>query len=260
LSAAVETEISDALAIEARGLSKSFEKTILSDLSLSVGVGEFVAIVGPSGCGKSTLLNIIAGLVEPDAGAVRLGFGGFDALIGNVGYMQQRDALLPWRTVLANARLGLELRGVARREADELVRSHLATFGLNADILNKRPWQLSGGMRQRVALLRSILSSRGALLLDEPFSALDAITRQDLQRWLADFLRRERMTVILVTHDVNEALMLSDRLLVMSSPPARFIAEYELERDGANGASADIVKRARLKSEIEAALAQGRRN
>jgi len=98
------------------------------------------------------------------------------------------------------------------------------------------------------------------LLLDEPFSALDAITRQDLQRWLADFLRLERMTVLLVTHDVNEALMLSYRLLVMSSPPARFIAEYELERDGANGASADIVKRARLKSEIEADLAQGRRN
>jgi ABC-type nitrate/sulfonate/bicarbonate transport system ATPase subunit len=187
------------------------------DVSFDVEAGEFIAIIGPSGCGKSTLLNAIAGLLEPSAGTISVE-GDRNALrLGNIAYMQQRDVLLPWRTVLANARLGLELKGIDRRTADDAVSELVVRFGLG-DVINSYPWQLSGGMRQRVALLRASLPDSGVLLLDEPFGALDAITRRDLQRWLAGVLDRTDRAVLLVTHDVEEALLLADRVFVMSPP------------------------------------------
>jgi ABC-type nitrate/sulfonate/bicarbonate transport system ATPase subunit len=187
-------------------------------VSFDVDAGEFVALIGPSGCGKSTLLNAAAGLVEPDEGKIALDGDASAARLGRVAYMQQRDLLLPWRTALQNARLGLEFHGVARAEADRLAIAGAQRFGLG-DVLGSYPWQLSGGMRQRVALLRSSLPESGLLLLDEPFGALDAITRRDLQQWLAEVLDRSARAVVLVTHDVEEALLLADRVHVMSPGP-----------------------------------------
>lgn len=187
------------------------------DLSIEVDAGEFVAIVGPSGCGKSTLLNAIAGLTEPSSGAISIDGNPKAVRLGKVAYMHQRDLLLPWRTVLENARLGLELAGTDRHIADTAASERAERFGLGG-ALGSFPWQLSGGMRQRVALLRATLPESGVLLLDEPFGALDAITRRYLQQWLAGVLERAGRAVLLVTHDVEEALLLADRVYVMSTP------------------------------------------
>jgi ABC-type nitrate/sulfonate/bicarbonate transport system ATPase subunit len=201
---------------------------VVDRISLSVDSGEFVALIGPSGCGKSTLLNVIAGLVEPANGTVLLDGDIAQVRTGRIAYMHQRDLLMPWRTVLANARLGLEVRGVPRPEADRRAAELARIFGLG-DALNLYPWQLSGGMRQRVALLRSSLPDSGVLLLDEPFGALDAITRADLQRWLSEVLDRSDRATVLVTHDVEEALLLADRVLVMSPGPGRIIGEERID-------------------------------
>jgi NitT/TauT family transport system ATP-binding protein len=192
--------------------------TALSELSLTARVGEVVAIVGPSGCGKSTLLELLAGLQLPDEG---------EALAEPAAYMPQRDLLLPWRTALGNAALALECAGVGRREAREQARPLFERFDLGG-FENARPYELSGGMRQRVALARTFLSGRPLVLLDEPFASLDAITRGALQEWLAATLREESRTVILVTHDVQEALYLADRVAIMSSRPGRIVAEIEV--------------------------------
>lgn len=191
---------------------------VVRNTTLEVEAGEFLAIIGPSGCGKSTLLNAIAGLMEPTSGAISVN-GSQSQRLGRVAYMQQRDLLLPWRTVLNNARLGLELNGMAKQLADEAVKESATHFGLEG-VLDFYPWQLSGGMRQRVALLRATLPDSEVLLLDEPFGALDAITRRDLQQWLAGVLNRTNRAVLLVTHDVEEALLLADRVYVMSHPVA----------------------------------------
>lgn len=197
---------------------------VLKDVSLSVGAGEFVAVLGPSGCGKSTLLNLIAGLQEPDSGEVLLDGDPFARRIGRVAYMHQRDLLLPWRTVIENARLSLELGGATAAEVENRAREGAERFGLSR-AADSYPWKLSGGMRQRVALLRATLPDRLVLLLDEPFGALDAITRADLQKWLADVLDRANRAVVLVTHDVEEALILADRVYVMAGPPGRIVDE-----------------------------------
>jgi ABC-type nitrate/sulfonate/bicarbonate transport system ATPase subunit len=187
----------------------------LADVSLSASAGEIVAVVGPSGSGKSTLLELLAGLQRPDAGSVA-------AL--PAAYMPQRDLLLPWRSALANAALALECSGMSAREARGRARPLFERFGLSG-FEDARPWELSGGMRQRVALVRTFLAGRELLLLDEPFASLDAITRAGLQEWLADALRAERRTVVLVTHDVIEALYLADRVVVLSPRPGRVAAE-----------------------------------
>lgn len=193
----------------------------LQGISLEVAAGEFVALVGPSGCGKSTLLNVIAGLQEPDEGVVTVDGAPADRL-GRVAYMHQRDLLMPWRTVRENARLGLEIRGSNRAAAEQLVDERARRFGLG-EVLDRRPWQLSGGMRQRVALLRATLPETGVLLLDEPFGALDAITRSSLQGWLAGIMDQSDQSVVLVTHDVEEALLLADRVHVMAGGPGRIV-------------------------------------
>jgi ABC-type nitrate/sulfonate/bicarbonate transport system ATPase subunit len=198
------------------------------DISLSVAAGEFAAIIGPSGCGKSTLLNAVAGLIEPYSGRIFINGNVGTSRLGHVAYMQQRDLLLPWRTVLENARIALEIGGTDRQHANEAASALAERFGLN-NVLDRYPWQLSGGMRQRAALLRSSLQHSGILLLDEPFGALDALTRRDLQQWLATVLDRRDRAVLLVTHDVEEALLLADRVYVMSPGPGTIAATVEVQ-------------------------------
>jgi NitT/TauT family transport system ATP-binding protein len=207
--------------LDVRGVSKRFgELEVVRDAWLSVAPGEFVSIVGPSGCGKSTLLNIAAGLLEPDAGEIWLAGAPAPRRLGRVAYMPQRDALLPWRTVLDNAILGLEVAGVARGVARERALALLPRFGL-AGFADQYPAALSGGMRQRAAFLRTVLTEQPLLLLDEPFGALDALTRRSMQEWLLDLWTELGRTILMVTHDVEEALLLSDHVAVMTARPGR---------------------------------------
>jgi ABC-type nitrate/sulfonate/bicarbonate transport system ATPase subunit len=198
----------------------------LDGLSLTVGEAEFVALVGPSGSGKSTLLDIVAGLITQDSGAVRLDGEATTAeqRLGQSAYMQQRDLLLPWRTTTGNAALGLEASGMARSEAEQRAATELWRFGLDG-FDNAYPSQLSGGMRQRAAFLRTILPRKALVLFDEPFGALDALTRADLQAWLAGLWEQERSSVLLVTHDVEEAVFLADRVIVLTPRPGRVAFE-----------------------------------
>ncbi len=197
-------------------------------LDLRVAEGQVLGVVGPSGCGKSTLLELIAGLQEPDHGTVEVA-GAADAKGRRevCSYMPQHDLLLPWRDALGNAALALESQGLARREARERAAPLFERFGL-ADFERSRPRALSGGMRQRVAFMRTLLPGRPVLALDEPFASLDAITRTDMQQWLADALAAEPRTVVLVTHDVEEALFLSDRVAVLSRRPGRVVEEIDV--------------------------------
>jgi NitT/TauT family transport system ATP-binding protein len=187
-------------------------------MSLAVTPEEIVAVVGPSGCGKSTLLELVCGLQRPDSGAVEAA----PAVL-----MPQRDCLLPWYSALDNAALALLARGASRREARERARPLFEEFGLEG-FERARPPELSGGMRQRVAFLRTLLSGKPVLALDEPFASLDALTRQQMQAWLEEALAREPRTVVLVTHDVEEAAVLADRVVVMSARPGRAVAEVEV--------------------------------
>ena len=212
-------------AIETAHVSKMMERDsrplqVLRDVNFHAEEGEFVSIIGPSGCGKSTLLNIIAGLDSPTSGSVAL-HGGTDRLrLGSVGYMQQKDLLMPWRSVLDNATLGLELQGVSKRDAGQRARQHLGRFGLEG-FENAYPHELSGGMRQRAAFLRTVLADQEVFLLDEPFGALDALNRTQIHQWLTSLWESMQKTIVLVTHDVDEAILLSDRVYVMSARPGR---------------------------------------
>jgi ABC-type nitrate/sulfonate/bicarbonate transport system ATPase subunit len=215
-------------ALEARSISKDFGPlAALADVSLTLGAGEFVSVVGPSGCGKTTLLRILAGLLEPGGGRVLLDGDEQRELLGRIGYMPQDDLLMPWRTTLDNVTLGLELAGVERAQARRRARAELERFGL-AGFERHWPRALSGGMRQRAALLRTFLAGRDVLLLDEPFGALDALTREELREWLLEVWESDRKTILLVTHDVEEAVFLSDRVYVMSGRPGRIRATVEV--------------------------------
>jgi NitT/TauT family transport system ATP-binding protein len=208
-----------------RGVTKSFAgrhgaTAVLAGLEFDVLERDFVSIIGPSGCGKTTVFNIIAGLLDPDAGTLTYRGAPVASLRGRVGYMMQKDLLFPWRTVLQNVLLGLELRGVAAREARETARAYLSDFGLSGSE-NAYPQTLSGGMRQRVALIRTLIMDPELLLLDEPFSALDYQTRLYLEGVLLDAVATYNKTVILITHDIDEAVALSKRVVVLSGRPTR---------------------------------------
>jgi ABC-type nitrate/sulfonate/bicarbonate transport system ATPase subunit len=241
----------------ARGRDRALET--LRDVSFTVGEGEFVSLVGPSGCGKSTLLRMLAGLLTPTAGTLTIEGAASDHLLGATGYMPQRDMLMPWRTVLDNATVALEFRGRSRQEARAQARAMLPIFGLEG-FERAHPVALSGGMRQRVSLLRTVLAGRRILLLDEPFGALDAITRADLHEWLAGLISQLAATVILVTHDLEEAAYLSDRVYVMSARPGRIAASVAIPLPrprsyDAGGGEAFLA----LKRELIAALREARR-
>jgi ABC-type nitrate/sulfonate/bicarbonate transport system ATPase subunit len=197
---------------------------VLDDVNLRLDAGEFVALVGPSGCGKSTLLSIIAGLQKPTSGKISLHGDPSARRLGRIGYMPQRDLLLPWRTALDNAIASLEVRGTPRAEARQRAHALFAAFGLSG-FERSYPSQLSGGMRQRVAFARTALAEGNLLLLDEPFGALDALTRAGLQRWLMEIWGSLGKTCLLVTHDVDEALLLADRIYVMTPRPGRMRLE-----------------------------------
>jgi ABC-type nitrate/sulfonate/bicarbonate transport system ATPase subunit len=206
-------------AVRARGLVRRFGAVeALAGVDLEAAEGEIVGLVGPSGCGKSTLLELLAGLQDPDAGSV-------DAPPS--AYMPQKDLLLPWRDALGNAALALEAAGTARREARRRAAPLFERFGLGG-FERTPPYELSGGMRQRVAFLRTLLAGRPLLLLDEPFASLDSLTRAEMQVWLAEALEAEPRTTLLVTHDVEEALYLSDRVVVMSPRPGHVVTEIDV--------------------------------
>jgi ABC-type nitrate/sulfonate/bicarbonate transport system ATPase subunit len=205
----------------------------LADVSLTVAEGEFAALVGPSGCGKTTLLNLVAGLDEHDSGRILVDGESLPAeeRLKRFGYMPQEDLLFPWRTVLENVSLGLEVQGVAKRDAREQAAALFPQFGLE-NFERRRPHELSGGMRQRASFLRTYLLGRPFLLLDEPFGALDAITRGQLQAWLAETWNQIGGSALLVTHDPHEAVALSDRIYVMSPRPGTItnVLEVDLPR------------------------------
>ncbi|MFH1560273.1 MAG: ABC transporter ATP-binding protein [Chloroflexota bacterium] len=211
--------------IELEGIGETFfvngkALPVLQEIDLRVYKGEFVSLIGPSGCGKSTLLNIIAGLEEPTRGAIRSNGQQATRRLGAIGYMHQKDLLLPWRTVLDNAILGLEIQGERRPQARRRALEVMESFGLKG-FEKSYPSLLSGGMRQRAAFLRTVLADHEVILLDEPFGALDALTRANMQEWLLQLWESWGKTVVLVTHDVEEAVLLSDRVYVLTARPGR---------------------------------------
>ena len=214
--------------LSVQGVSKRFDTgdravSAIEDVSFDVPRGAFVSILGPSGCGKSTLFNIIAGLLSPSGGDVLLEGASIVDRAGQVGYMLQKDLLLPWRSIEDNITLGQTLRGVKRSCARACAAPLIDRCGLRG-FEKKKPHQLYGGMRQRAALLRTLLTGKEVLLLDEPFGALDAITRLQLQMTLIDIWQDMRKTILFVTHDVEEALLLSDEILVLTERPGRLRA------------------------------------
>ncbi|WP_019004672.1 ABC transporter ATP-binding protein [Cohnella laeviribosi] len=220
--------------LSVRGLTYGFSRAepLFAGLDFDVREGEFVSFVMPSGMGKTTLFRLLAGLLAPQAGTIAVGEERAAAAeasrLGHIGYMPQRDSLLPWRTVLDNAALGLELRGTPKREARHRALELLPVFGLEGTE-RKHPHELSGGMRQRVSFLRATLGGGKLLLLDEPFSALDAMTRAGMQEWLLQIWERHRKTILFITHDVDEALLLSDRVLAASASPVSAFSEIAVD-------------------------------
>lgn len=215
--------------LEVRRVSKSFDgRPVLRDVSLTLRRGELVGLLGVSGGGKSTLFNIIAGLLRPDEGQVLLDGTDITGTTGRVSYMLQKDLLLPFRTILDNVALPLLLRGVPKREARAQASALFGEFGLEGT-QNQYPAQLSGGMRQRAAFLRTWLFSQDVALLDEPFSALDPLTRGAVHRWYLGVMERIRLTTCLVTHDVSEAVLLSDRICLLTGRPATISKEIVVE-------------------------------
>jgi ABC-type nitrate/sulfonate/bicarbonate transport system ATPase subunit len=219
--------------IEFKNVNKTFlgighAVPVLEDISFMVMPGEFVTIIGVSGSGKSTLFNLCVGLLQPDEGEILIDGKRLENRAGIVGYMPQHDLLLPWRTVLNNVLIPLEIQGISRRKAQRKALQMLPHFGLET-FESEYPSALSGGMRQRAALLRTWLAGTSTLCLDEPFGALDALTRKELQSWLLGVWEEFERTVIFITHDVDEAVYLADRVIVLSDHPGRI--KHELKVD-----------------------------
>lgn len=244
---------SDAVGLLLRGVTRRFGETVaVAGIDLEVPLHSRLSIVGPSGCGKSTLLSMICGLDEPDEGTIQaLDAASAAQRLRRCAWMPQRDLLLPWRDVLGNAALALENQGVRPKAARKQVAPLVERFGL-AGFENRLPHQLSGGMRQRVSFLRTLVAGKEVLLLDEPFGALDSITRADLQQWLRGALDAEPRTTVLVTHDVEEALLIGQRVAVMSARPGRIVASFDVDPPAA-GSRRELIRHpefTKLKDEI----------
>lgn len=223
----------DDVIIDVQGVSKVFDATgssraVIAELDLAVGRGEFLSVVGPSGCGKSTLLAMIAGLQQPTSGAIQVRGEPVRGLVPDIGFAFQREALLPWRTAALNVALPLRCRGMRKSEAVGKATEWLSRVGL-ADHADKYPHQLSGGMRKRVAVAVMLAYEPDILLLDEPFSALDVQTRSLMENDLLALCRGLGQTVVLITHDLEEAITMSDRVVVMSAGPARVIGDHQIK-------------------------------
>ena len=244
--------------VEVSKLAHSFgDLPVIERIDLEVAPGEVIGIVGPSGCGKTTLLELLAGLRSPGAGAVSVGGRSAPSeRLESCAYMPQRDLLLPWLSAVDNAALALRIGGASRAVSRTEAGGHFERLGLSG-FEESRPGELSGGMRQRVAFLRTLMAGRPVLLLDEPFASLDAITRAEMQSWLAGVLGSDFHTVVLVTHDVEEALYLSDRVLVLTPRPARVADRIEIEapRSGDRAAAVTSPEFAELKERALRSLA-----
>jgi NitT/TauT family transport system ATP-binding protein len=227
------TSIVPAVPLVVDHVAKSYEVDgkivpVIGDLSLALNKGEIVSIVGPSGCGKTTLLNTLCGLLAPDSGRIRWYGQEIEGQPQNVGYMLQKDLLLPWRTALNNVMLGLEIRGVAAGEAVDRSRAMLDQLGLHG-FADHYPSTLSGGMRQRVALARTLVNEPNVLLLDEPFASLDFQNKLLIENDTAKLVREGGRSLLLITHDIEEAVSLADRVIVLSKRPTRVKAVYDIE-------------------------------
>lgn len=204
-------------------INKNFgEVEVLKDIDLKLEEGELVTIIGPSGCGKSTIFNIITEIIQPDRGKIEKN--------GEISYMYQKDLLLPYKTIVDNITLPLQIKGVKKKVAAEKVLPYFEIFGLEG-YEKQYPHELSGGMRQRVNFLRTFICSSDIMLLDEPFGALDSITKRSLQDWFLDIRKKVNSTILLITHDIEEAIMLSDRIYVLSSKPSKIQKHIDLKKD-----------------------------
>lgn len=230
------------------------ETEVLKDLSLAVAPGSFTTVLGPSGAGKSTIFELLLGSLAPDAGQITL--DGAPLKPDLFAYMPQRDALMPWRRILSNVTLGLEVQGMSRAAARARVLPLLPRFGLDG-FERHWPQQLSGGMRQRAALARTIVQDRPVMLLDEPFGALDAMTRRDMQRWLEAQRDGAPQTTILITHDLREAVALSDRIHLLSPRPARVVQTFDVPLPRPRLTAAPTEAALKLENDILDTLMQG---
>ena len=225
--------------LELKNVCKSYGDTeILKDVNITLKEGELVSIVGPSGCGKSTIFNIITKLTELDSGQF--------SKDGEISYMYQKDLLLPYKTILDNVALPLQIKGKDKKSSRETVMPYFKTFDLEG-YEKSYPHELSGGMKQRANFLRTYICSNDIMLLDEPFGALDSITKRSLQEWFLHIRKKVNSTILLITHDIEEAIMLSDRIYVLSSKPASIKREFNLVEDINKN---NIEERAVLKEEI----------
>lgn len=206
------------------------DKTVIEDISVTLNEGEIISILGTSGVGKTTLFNVIAGLITPQEGEVRLNGEDITGKSGKISYMLQKDLLLPFKTIIDNVSLPLILKGRNRKNAREEALKYFSRFGIEG-MENKYPRELSGGMRQRAAFLRTYMFSNEIALLDEPFSALDAITKHKMHTWYLDIVKKLNMSILFITHDIDEAVLISDRIYIMSGKPGKIVKEIDVKID-----------------------------
>lgn len=218
--------------LEARNISQSYEgEAVISNISIQLKAGEIVCLIGTSGVGKTTLFHVLAGLTRPDEGQVLLEDGEITGQAGKISYMLQKDLLLPYRMIEDNISLPLLIQGNSKKQARKQMEEYYSIFGLEGTA-KKYPFQLSGGMRQRAALLRTYMFSQKVALLDEPFSALDAITKRQMHQWYLDIMKKIQLSTIFISHDMDEAIMLSDRIYVMAGKPGRIVGELSIDHLG----------------------------
>ncbi len=214
--------------LEARNLSKSFDgRKIVENISIHLKEGELVCLIGASGVGKTTIFNMLSGLMQPEEGTVILNGTDISGKAGHVSYMLQNDLLLPYKTVLDNVVLPLLIKGVKNAEARKEASAHFQKFGIDGT-QKQYPNQLSGGMRQRAALLRTYLFSHEVALLDEPFSALDTITKSSMHKWYLEVMEQIKLSTLFITHDIDEAILLSDRIYILTGLPGSIAEEIEI--------------------------------